>query len=57
MGITYDSICEKLGFRLEDYKPKPLHGEVTDDSPSVFSVLTYAESKFLCNYIKTHPIK
>lgn len=50
MGITYESICKKLGFDPQSYKPKI--SEYEDDSrTSPFSVLSLEESLFLNNYL------
>lgn len=55
--ITYESVCAKLGFRLEDYKiPKPSDPWLTDDSyVSPFHVLNDQESEFIWNYMLEHP--
>lgn len=49
--ITYEGICEKLGFRLEDYSPK-YSGHEDDSIPNPFSVLTSEELDFVINYAK-----
>ena len=50
MEITYENICNKLGFTLENYKPDI--SDYEDDSEiSPFSKLTKEESDFLLNYI------
>lgn len=50
MKITYDSICEKLGFDLESYNPKVSDYE-DDSKESPFSILTLEESLFLNDYL------
>lgn len=53
MEITYESICEKLGFTPETYRP--IVSEYEDDSKeSPFSVLTLEESLFLNDYLMKH---
>lgn len=48
--ITYESICEKLGFKIEDYHPK--YSNTEDDSRErPFDKLTVEELSFLCKYI------
>ena len=49
MGVTYESICEKLGCRPCDIV---IHfsGTEDDSKPSPFSVLTKEESDFLFAY-------
>lgn len=50
MGITYESICKKLGFKPEEYKYS--HSGYEDDSKeSPFSSLTFEELEFLSNYL------
>ena len=50
MEVTYDSICEKLGFTPETYKPDI--SDYEDDSKiNPFSILTDEESDFLFNYL------
>ncbi len=49
MGISYNSICEKLGFDALSWEP--VHTEWIDDSiENPFSVLTEEESEFLTDY-------
>ena len=51
MEITYESICRKLGFDTDTYKP--VVSDYEDDSKvSPFSVLTIDESEFLSDYLK-----
>lgn len=50
MNITYESICKKLGFDPQIYKPNI--SEYEDDSKtSPFSVLSLEESLFLNSYL------
>lgn len=51
--MTYESICEKLGFDpMNDPRPYDLSDPwLIDDSPSPFSVLTREESDFLADYL------
>lgn len=50
MGITYESICIKLGFDPLSYKPKV--SDYEDDSrTSPFSILSLEESIFLNDYL------
>lgn len=50
MGVTYESICEKLGFDPLSYKPKV--SDYEDDSrTSLFSILSLEESIFLNDYL------
>lgn len=49
--ISYESICKKLGFTMED--DTPCCSDYEDDSkPSPFSILTDEESDFLIEYEK-----
>lgn len=51
----YNQICQKLGFRLEDYKFP--HFETEDDSwESPFRKLTEEEYDFITEYIQAHDI-
>ena len=51
MEITYESICKKLGFDVDTYKP--VVSDYEDDSKiSPFSILTDEESDFLFYYFK-----
>lgn len=50
MTITYQSICDKLGFDPMKYKPKASNFE-DDSKESPFSILTLEESDFLCDYL------
>lgn len=53
MAITYDSICNKLGF--DPMKDKIKYGNSEDDTKrSRFSVLSLEEHEYLANYILTH---
>lgn len=52
MEITYESICKKLGFDVDTYKP--VVSDYEDDSKiSPFSILTDEESDFLFYYFKS----
>ena len=51
MEITYESICKKLGFTIETYKPV-LSDHEDDSKVNPFSVLTEEESDFLFEYLK-----
>lgn len=52
---TYESICEKLGFRLEDYRPQISKTE--DDSlESPFKKLTGEELDYVIQYSKQNNI-
>ncbi len=54
--MDYDKICEKLGFRLEDYKLP--HFDTEDDSwESPFKKLTLEELDFLTEYMKENNIR
>ena len=51
----YDMICEKLGFRLENYQFP--HFDTEDDSwESPFRKLTIEERDFLTDYAIAHDI-
>lgn len=50
MGITYESICKKLGFKPEEYKYA--HSGYEDDSKeSPLVSLNFDELEFLSNYL------
>ena len=51
MEMTYENICKKLGFDIEDYEPVVSDHE-DDSRVSPFSVLTIEESEFLYDYLK-----
>lgn len=53
MEITYDSICKKLGFTIEEYK-HIYSGHEDDSKESPFAVLTLEESLFLNDYLMEH---
>ena len=61
MEITYESICQKLGFNPikdsdkinEEYR-KTCKGHEDDSQPSPFSVLTFEEELFLLEYFNKH---
>ena len=55
MDITYESICNKLGFTIEDYKPEASNTE-GDTKPNPFSCLSVEEIDFLVKYIKENDI-
>lgn len=50
MEITYESICKKLGFTPENYKPNISNYE-DDSKVSPFSVLTFEELCYLSDYV------
>lgn len=50
MGITYDSICEKLGFEPKEYRYNCSEHE-DDSKKSPLAVLTYEELDFLSDYL------
>lgn len=52
MGITYESICEKLGFKpdVDKYEYK-YNGHEDDSQESPFAKLTLEESLFLRSYM------
>lgn len=53
MNITYESICQKLGF--DPMVDKQKYDSAEDDSkPSRFSVLSLEEHLFLMDYINSH---
>lgn len=55
MEITYESICSKLGFDPLINPPKiHLNGHEDDSEESPYAILTYEESKYLCNYVEKH---
>ena len=48
MKITYESICEKLGFDPFVNPPKPVfNGHEDDSQENPYSILTFEESDFL----------
>lgn len=49
MPITYESICEKLGFDLNGYEPE--YSGTESDDPNPFSVLTDDELEFVIEYL------
>lgn len=58
MGLTFDKICEKLGFNpLVNPPVRKLSGYEDDSKESPYSILTFEESNFLCEYIKNHNSK
>ena len=55
MNITFDSICEKLGFNpLVNPPTRKLSGYEDDSKESPYAKLTFEESKFLCEYVGKH---
>lgn len=50
MEITYEGICEKLGFTPGEYKYQ-LSDYEDDSKESPYAVLTFEESEFLYNYL------
>ncbi len=55
MAVTYESICEKLGFDIETYK-HDYSGHEDDSKVNPFSILTNEESDFLFEYFKKRRI-
>lgn len=53
MGVTYESICKKLGFDPLSYKPKVSNYE-DDSRVSPFSILSLEEKLFLNEYLMMH---
>lgn len=51
MEITYESICEKLGFDAFSYKSIPAETEY-DGAKNPFDVLTIEELDFLMEHFK-----
>lgn len=55
MGITFESICKKLGFNpITDKYDYKTSGYEDDSKTSPFSVLSLEESDFLCDYMKAN---
>lgn len=55
MEITFESICNKLGYNPLVNPPKRSFGDYEDDSKeSPYAKLTIEESDFLCEYMKEH---
>lgn len=50
----YEEICNKIGFKLEDYQEAKKNFK---DDWNAFSVLTFEEKDFLLQYCKEHGIK
>lgn len=48
MSMTYESICEKLGFDIKSYHPEII-AEEDDSKGNPFSKLTAEETLFLIN--------
>ncbi len=55
MKVTYESICEKLGFDPFVNPPKPVfNGHEDDSQENPYSILTFEESKFLSKLAIEH---
>lgn len=59
MKITYESVCEKLGFPIEDMAkhfriPKDITEDMKFETP--MDVLTIEEKNFVSAYMKEHNI-
>ena len=55
MEITFDKICEKLGFNpLVNPPARKLSGHEDDSKESPYAILTFEKSDFLCEYMKKH---
>ena len=58
MELTFDRICEKLGFNpLVNPPDRKLSGYEDDSKESPYAVLTFEESDFLCEYLKNNRVK
>ncbi|MBR1824217.1 MAG: hypothetical protein IJ779_08300 [Ruminococcus sp.] len=58
MELTFDKICEKLGFNpLVNPPACNLSGYEDDSKESPYAVLTFEESDFLCEYMKNNTNK
>ncbi len=58
MELTFDKICEKLGFNpLVNPPSRKLSGCEDDSKESPYAILTFEESDFLCEYMKKHHSK
>lgn len=58
MELTFDKICEKLGFNpLVNPPSRKLSGCEDDSKDSPYAILTFEESDFLCEYMKKHHSK
>ena len=55
MEITFENICQKLGFNpLTDKQNYKFSGHEDDSKPSRYSVLSLEEIEFLCDYMKAN---
>lgn len=55
MGITFESICKKLGFNpLVNPPERHFSGHEDDSQKSPYAILTLEESEFLCEYVKKY---
>ncbi len=55
--ITYESICEKLGCRIEDFKFQlRKDGSSDDNAPNIFGQFTMEELAFITEYIEANNI-
>ncbi len=58
MGITFESICEKLGFNpFINPSHYNLSGHEDDSHESPYAILSLEESEYLCEYMKIHKFK
>ena len=58
MELTFDKICEKLGFNpLVNPPSRKLSGCEDDSKEPPYAILTFEESDFLCEYMKKHHSK
>lgn len=53
--ITYESICEKLGFDFTKWKSDAVDEDDSKRSP--FAILTTEELEFAIDYLKKHSMK
>lgn len=53
--ITYESICEKLGFDFTKWKSNAVDEDDSKESP--FAILTMDELEFAVEYLKKHSLK
>lgn len=52
MMVTYDGICEKLGFDAITYKGETRDTEYDGDKKNPFDILSVEELDFLMDYLK-----
>lgn len=51
MAITYERICEKLGFDARKYKSESKGTEYDGEEENPFSILSVEELDFLMDYL------